>query len=168
MGKAQETSIASAQTNPALLYYTLLVFGAVVLVSFGLFFGGLKTAYHMIREEHAPFPSVPARIEASKVIQKAAMSLKLTGDYRETILNCYRQMCNVLSERGFGIEPTQTASEFAHSVSIRLGLGGSAVNGLTFLFEEARYSNHQIDDSRRAEAINQLETLERSLVEVSL
>jgi len=74
-------------------------------------------------------------------------------------------MCNVLLDCGFRIAPTQTASEFARNVSIRLGLGGSAVNGLTFLFEEARYSNHQIDDSRRADAISQLENLERSLVE---
>jgi hypothetical protein len=76
-------------------------------------------------------------------------------------------MCRVLSLHGFRTEFYETASEFSRSIADKLGLGGESVRGLTLLFEEARYSDHQINKAKRAEALNQLESLERSLANVS-
>jgi hypothetical protein len=76
-------------------------------------------------------------------------------------------MCRVLLLHGFKTELYETASEFSRSISDKLGLERESVKGLTSLFEEARYSNHQIDNAKRTEALNQLETLERSLSTVS-
>jgi hypothetical protein len=164
--QAQQVSQAAASTSSSfLLYYTLMIFGVIIVVSFVLFLGGLRTAYSQVKEERTSTKTGSAKLEAMKVLQKAAMDLKLTGDYQEVILNCYRQMCHVLSDRGFKITPEQTASEFSERVSYKLGLGGRAVKALTFLFEEARYSNHAIDDTRRTQAINQLDDLQRSLAE---
>jgi uncharacterized membrane protein len=158
---------AGSSPNLYLYYYILLVFGAIVLVSFGLLIGGLQMAQRWAREERA-FQSIEtARHGALMAVQRAAMNLRLAGDYKETILNCYRQMCHVLSHHGFQIVAHETASEFSDSVSSRLGLGGDSVRGLTFLFEEARYSDHQIDDAKRAKALNQLESLEHLLGEAS-
>ena len=164
--EAQQITRPVASTSGSfLLYYTLIIFGTVIIVSFALFLGGLRTAYGLTGEEPMPQKIASARLEAMKVLQRAASDLKLTGDYQEVILNCYRQMCHVLSDRGFKITPEQTASEFSDRISYKLGLGGHAVKALTFLFEEARYSDHSIDDARRAQAINQLDSLQRSLTE---
>jgi hypothetical protein len=72
-------------------------------------------------------------------------------------------MCEVLSGRGFIIRADQTAREFASTVSKKLSLGNDAVKGLTFLFEEARYSDHVINDDQRRLAVNKLGSLENAL-----
>jgi hypothetical protein len=154
---------AVSSPNLYLYYYIVLVFAALVLVSFALLIGGLHQAYSWAREEYAPPTTETVRREARMVVQRAARDLRLAGDYRETILNCYRQMCHVLSLHGFQIRLHDTASEFSNSVSTKLGLGGDSVRYLTFLFEEARYSDHQIDNTKRAKALNQLESLEHLL-----
>lgn len=167
MGQGSPLPAGVSSTNPYLYYYIELVFGAILLVSFVLLIGGLHTAYGWAREERAPVNAAVARQEALTVVQRAAEDLRLARDYRETILNCYRQMCHVLSLHGFQIRLHETASEFSNSVSGKLGLGGDSVRYLTFLFEEARYSDHRIDDTKRAKALNQLESLEHLLGGVS-
>ena len=146
--------------NLILMYYTVLIFGGVVLVSFTLFFGGLRRAIRWSREDQSP---VTARLAARQVVQKAAMNLRLAGNYRETILNCYRQMCEVLSNFGLAIRPEDTANEFSENVSHKLALGSGAVRELTFLFEEARYSQHEITDQQRTASLGHLVNLERLL-----
>ncbi len=153
----------SPAANPFLFYYTLIIFGLIVVVATALFFGGIRKAYEWARDEYTPYNAEVAKREALRVVQKTVATLKLSGDYREAILRCYRQMCQVLSNHGFNISLQETAREFSENISHKLELGGDAITSLTFLFEEARYSDHQIDDSKRTVAVNQLESLERSL-----
>ncbi|MGA2628489.1 MAG: DUF4129 domain-containing protein [Candidatus Bathyarchaeia archaeon] len=159
----QVTPPSAASINPFAYYYTLIIFGTTVIVALTLFLGGVHKAYEWAREEHSPFKAEVARREALGVIQKTVMNLRLAGDYRDAILRCYRQMCEVLAEHGFNIALQETAREFSENISHKLELGSDAIKSLTFLFEEARYSDHQIDDSKRAVALSQLESLEQSL-----
>jgi hypothetical protein len=157
----------SSPFNPFVYYYTVILFATIVIASFTLIFGGLRTAYQWAREDNANLEAIETRREALGVVRKATAGLRLTGDYREVILRCYRQMCQVLSDHGFAIGIQETAREFAQGISQKLSLGSDAVTSLTFLFEEARYSDHQIDDGKRSTALNQLENLERSLAAIS-
>jgi hypothetical protein len=154
---------SAASFNPFAYYYTVIIFGVTVVVALALFLGGVHKAYQWAREEHAPFKAEVAKHEALRVVQKTVTNLRLAGDYREAILRCYKQMCQVLSEHGLTIGLQETAREFSENISRKLELGSDAIKSLTFLFEEARYSDHQIDDSKRAVALSQLENLERSL-----
>jgi uncharacterized membrane protein HdeD (DUF308 family) len=153
--------------NPFAYYYTLIIFCTTVVVALTLFLGGVHKAYQWAREEYAPLKAEAAKREALGVVHKTVTTLRLTGDYRETILRCYKQMCQVLSEHGLNIGIQETAREFSENISRKLELGSDAIRSLTFLFEEARYSDHPIDDSKRAEAVSQLENLERSLANTS-
>ena len=157
----------AASGNPFLFYYTLLIFGTTVVVAVALFFGGIRKAYEWAREEYAPYNADAAKREALGVVQKTVTALRLNGDYREAILKCYRQMCQVLGSNGFNIGLQETAREFSENISHKLELGGDAIRSLTFLFEEARYSDHRIDDTKRAVALSQLESLERSLAKLN-
>lgn len=159
--------LSGPSANPFVIYYTLIIFGATVVVAFALFFGGIHKAYEWARDEHTPYDQEAAKRDALGVVQKTVTTLKLNGDYREAILICYRQMCQVLSNYGFNIGLQETAREFSEDISHKLELGSDAIRGLTFLFEEARYSDHQIDDTKREVALNQLETLEHSLAKVN-
>ena len=159
----QFTQPGVASINPFAYYYTVIIFGVTVVVALTLFLGGVHKAYEWAREEHAPLEALAAKREALGVVQKAVMNLRLAADYREAILRCYKQMCQVLAEHGFDIGLQETAREFSENISHKLELGSDAIRSLTFLFEEARYSSHQIADSKRAIALSQLENLERSL-----
>lgn len=151
---------APPATMVALSYYTVLIFAGIAFLSVTLFFGALRLAY---KEGHEGPSSEEVKLEALQVVQQAANSLRNNTDYEETIVKCYRQMCEVLSGRGFIIGADQTAREFASTVSNKLSLGSDAVRGLTFLFEEARYSAHIINDDQRRLAVNSLDSLENAL-----
>jgi len=166
-GQGLPAPLASSATNPYLFYYVVLIFVGIVIVSFSLLLGGIHTAYRWVREERSTLNPDHLRRETLRVVQQTAKDLRVTDDYRGTILNCYREMCRVLSLHGFQTEFYETASEFSKTVSGKLGLGGDFVRGLTLLFEEARYSDHSIDTAKRAEALTQLESLDRSLDTVS-
>jgi len=103
-----------------------------------------------------------------QAVQQARAKLKASEKYYETILDCYKQMCRVLSDSGHSIRPTETPREFAQSVSKKLELGTDSVLGLTFLFEEARYSNHRIGDEKKELAVNYLGSLEQVLLSVGV
>jgi len=165
-GRASSSSLTASSFNPTLYYYTVLLFLAIVAVSFGLFFGGLRTAYGWAREELRPIEPKIVRKEVLEIVRNTSDSLRSTGEYRTVILRCYGQMCQMLSENGFKIKLDETAREFSESVSGRLKLGSDAVRSLTFLFEEARYSAHQIEDENRVVALNELDILERALTRV--
>ena len=162
-GQGLPAPIATSAINPYLFYYVVLIFVGIVIVSFSLLLGGIHTAYRWVREDRSALNPDDLRRETLRVVQQTARDLRVTDDYRGTILNCYREMCRVLSLHGFQTEFYETASEFSKTVSAKLGLGGDFVRGLTLLFEEARYSDHSIDNAKRAEALTQLESLERSL-----
>ena len=163
----QVTQPGLSSINPFAYYYIIIIFSTTVVVALTLFLGGVHKAYEWAREENAPLKAEAARRETLGVVQKTAMNLRLAGDYREAILRCYRQMCQVLSEHGFSIGMQETAREFSENISRKLELGSDAIRSLTFLFEEARYSDHEIDDSKRAVALSQLENLEHSLANTS-
>jgi len=156
--------LTASSINPALYYYTVFIFLGIVLVSVTLFFGSLRTAYSWAREDLRSVKSTTLRREALDIVRRAAQGLKTTGEYREVILRCYKQMCEVLAEDGFSIGTNETAREFSKDVSMKLKVGGDAVRSLTFLFEEARYSAHPIENSKRDAALNELGILERALV----
>ena len=162
-GQAASSALTTSAFNPALYYYTAVIFLAIVTVSLGLFFGGLRTAYSWAREDLRQVKSSAAREEALGIVRRAAESLKATGEYRIVILRCYKQMCEMLSQNGLNIRLDETAREFSEKASSRLKLGSEAVRSLTFLFEEARYSAHNIEEEKRASALNELEILERAL-----
>jgi hypothetical protein len=159
-----QTSPANpSSAEVALHYYTIFVFAAVVISSFILFFAGFRGAFRSAREFAGPVTEEDLRKEALGVVQEAAASLRSDDRFHDTILRCYRRMCAMLSDKGFVIGSAQTAREFAQNVSGKLGLGADAVKGLTFLFEEARYSDHEINDKKRATALNELDSLQRAL-----
>ncbi len=149
--------------NLMLYYYTVLVFGGVVVLSMILFVGGLHRAARFAREEIQFHARDQVKKETLQVVRQAVTELRSSNDYGEIIIKCYKEMINVLSRHGLVTTANETAREFAGIVSGKLRLGSEAVRGLTFLFEEARYSDHKMDDAKRLLALGQLSCLENSL-----
>lgn len=96
-------------------------------------------------------------------LAEAVTKLERYDDVRQTILDCYRRMCTSLASCGYHILPQHTAKEFEWIVSSALPLPKQALNKLTNLFEEARYSEHSLGEENRREALQSLRAIHGSL-----
>lgn len=166
-GQSQHVSnIVSSNVSPAIVflyYYAVIIFGGIAILSIWLCFKGLQVAFRSPRPTSETTNEL--RNEALRIVKQTLTDLKSDGKYQSIIITCYKQMCVLLSVHGLTIKVDQTPREFANNVSAKLRLGGEAVRGLTFLFEEARYSDHEIDDAMRMSAVNELGSLQQALTE---
>jgi hypothetical protein len=67
-------------------------------------------------------------------------------DPRTRIINCYQRMVQAAQHLGAPVTSDQTARELETAIRKMLMLRGPAINELTQLFEEARYSLHPITE----------------------
>lgn len=83
-------------------------------------------------------------------------NLRTGNDYRKSVLECYKQMCNWLSSKGIRKVSHQTPREFAMTAKNFLKISPESLYNLTQIFEKARYSTHDINLQDRDNAINYL------------
>ena len=87
------------------------------------------------------------------------MSLKASNDYIQTIFNCYKDLVRFFRTRGAMKKVYETTREFEDAITSMLG--GVAppedLNELFSIFEEARYSDHEIGADQRDRAIGALQ-----------
>jgi len=164
-----ETETESSLLQSAPFYLATAVFAAIGLVSSYILLQGLRLAVASRREGVVEGQEAPVELqqEVLRSVHHAIAGLTGSREYYETIIECYTRMCEILSKAGLLINATETPREFAQEVSAKLHIGGVAVAGLTFLFEEARYSNHQISEEKRIMAVRHLELLQQDLFEGS-
>ena len=157
------TSTASTQTL-FLTYYSIIALGSIFIISLSILLIAFRRGVISNRSEAAA-PVDMIKEKATKVVRRTVRMLESGNNYQETILACYKQMCTLLAEIGLEIGLAQTPREFALQASKKLQFGKGAVNTLTFLFEEARYSQHSLGPDKRSIAISQLTTLENELAD---
>jgi hypothetical protein len=158
-----KSAVASTQTL-FLICYSFVAFGLIFVVSLTFLLIAFRRGVISNRSEEV-IPGDTIKQKATEVVRRTVRMLESGNNYQETILACYRQMCTLLAEFGVEIGLAETAREFALQASEKLQFGKEAVNTLTFLFEEARYSRHSLDDVKRSTAISQLTTLENELAD---
>jgi uncharacterized protein DUF4129 len=157
------TSTASTQTL-FLTYYSLIAFGSIFIISLTLLLIAFRRGV-ISNRRGAVTREDTIKQRATVVVRRTVSMLESGNNYQETILSCYKQMCTLLAEIGLEIGLAQTPREFALQASKKLRVGKEAVNILTFLFEEARYSQHSLSDDKRSIAISQLTTLQNELTD---
>ena len=86
-----------------------------------------------------------------------------TGDSRSRIIACYQNMITGVSQLGASVPPDLTARELESKIRSTFAIKGSATGELTQLFEEARYSLHEIKDDDAARARSCLESIAEEL-----
>ena len=85
------------------------------------------------------------------------------GGPRERILLCYNSMIRAVSEMGASITVDQTARELERTIKRTFMINGDGIRTLTNLFEEARYSLHEIRDTDADKAHAYLESVAEEL-----
>ena len=72
---------------------------------------------------------------------------------REAIFQCYESLVHVLMGRGFLRRDFETVREFEMAIRAALpNLSEESLSALDAVFEEARYSRHEMNESHKANA----------------
>ncbi|TLZ63747.1 MAG: DUF4129 domain-containing protein [Methanobacteriota archaeon] len=108
-------------------------------------------------------PAGRARREAANVVRRTLLDLEAGTDFRTAVMACYQRMCSLIATRGVSRQEALTAREIEVLALAELGLSRAGVDDLTGLFEEARYSVHDIGPSQRDRAVECLTAIRREL-----
>jgi hypothetical protein len=82
--------------------------------------------------------------------------LQNENDYRASVINCYKQMCDWLTRNGIKKGSFHTPREFAMIAKNYIKIKPESLYNLTQIFEKARYSKHEIGIQDRDNAIKYL------------
>ena len=102
------------------------------------------------------------RIEIG-LVEEAMEELYRGSDFRSIIIRMYQQMCRLVMEDDRSDQRYMTPREFADLAIEKLEWPRGPVDELTSLFEEARYSSHDIDETRKDRAIRCLEDVRAAI-----
>jgi len=137
MGYVEETETKDESQN---IYWLILIAIGIIVTMVGII---------MILKKH--------KIQQNQTIQDIAThtitDLKSDGNYRKSVLKCYKEMCSWLSRQGVQKGSFQTPREFAMATKNFLRISPEGLYTLTQIFEKARYSKHEIDINDRDKAI---------------
>jgi hypothetical protein len=141
----------------SLAFLGLLVVGGIILVE-GVMVSLKETRDLRIQELQAnQEQGLQAVHEAIKLVKGPA------SDPRSRIIACYQHLISTVSRLGAPLSPSLTARELDRAVRSAFALKGPATTDLTRLFEEARYSLHEITDSDAVKAHEHLESVAEEL-----
>jgi hypothetical protein len=96
-------------------------------------------------------------------IGDAIDDLEAEPDARRAVIAAYARMESVLARHGLRRTPSETPLEYLRRLLLGLTARGDAVQALTGLFEEARFSEHEIDSGMKRDAIAALRTIRDDL-----
>jgi hypothetical protein len=113
-------------------------------------------------ESHA---TEPARVVdddeaevAREAVEAALAPLREPADPRAAVIEAYARMEHVLAERELGRRGPEAPHEYLRRVMREQGMPEESLTTLTELFEEARFSRHQIPESAPSRAASELQT----------
>ncbi len=130
---------------PAILIWLVWIGLGVMIIMLGIWASNRRTQNLRAGD--------PVEIEAERAMQ----ALKKGQDFKNVIVQCYRQMSAALQkEQGIELEDTMTAREFEHLLEAK-GLPRDPVHQLTQLFEAARYSLQQFTPADEQTSLRLLE-----------
>jgi hypothetical protein len=102
--------------------------------------------------------------EAAEVFAYTAELLAAGDSIRETIFNCYQNLCTVLQQNGFLRRDFETVREF--EVAIRQAMpeiSDDALSAIDNMFEMARYSREELGPQHQAAAQQALERMSQEI-----
>lgn len=96
-------------------------------------------------------------------IGDAIDDLESEPDARRAVIAAYARMENVLARNGLQRRPSETPVEYLRRILLGLTARGDSVSRLTTLFEQAKFSRHEIDEPMKHDAIAALREIRDDL-----
>jgi uncharacterized protein DUF4129 len=141
----------------SLAFLGLLIVGGVILVE------GYRVS---LKETHdLRIQDLQSNREQGLVAVQEAIKLvhDVASDPRDRIIACYRYLTATVARLGAPVTSDQTARELEAAVRSTFALKGASITDLTQLFEEARYSLHEITEGDVDKARGDLESVAEEL-----
>jgi hypothetical protein len=112
-----------------------------------------------------PTPERTMREDVVATIDDAIDDLEREPDPRRAVIAAYARMERVLGRHGLARKQSETAIEYLRRVLGDLTSSGDAVGRLTSLFEQAKFSSHQITEPMKHDAIASLREIRAGMAE---
>jgi Domain of unknown function (DUF4129) len=97
------------------------------------------------------------------VLDDTLDDLRAEADPRRAIIAAYARLERVLAANGIARRPAETSEEYLQRVLTGLALHSGAVQRLTALFTQAKFSHHDVDATMKEDAIDALEQVRDEL-----
>jgi hypothetical protein len=115
------------------------------------------------RVEPSPADAEPDADVARRALDAALVALRDPADPRETVIEAYARMEEVLASRELGRRIPEAPREYLRRVLREQGMPERSLTTLTALFEEARFSPHAIPKSASGLARSELQAAREAL-----
>ena len=166
-GKSGSGALHHAPSSPRTAYeptfqWTVLWIVLALAAIGGAFFAyRWRTRGRRLPAVAEPRPTVAEDFAAS--IGDAISDLEAEPDARRAVIAAYARMEGVLTRSGMRRHVSETSVEYLQRILLGLTARGEAVRRLTALFEEAKFSRHEIDTTMKADAIAALREIRDDL-----
>jgi hypothetical protein len=133
--------------------------GALVLL------GGI---WVVIRRDRRPEPATAdesVEEELARAIGSTIEDLRMERDARRAVIAAYANMERILGSHGLARGRAEVPYEYLARALRVLQVSESSVRSLTELFEYAKFSPHEIDETMKEQAIESLVAVKRDLEE---
>jgi hypothetical protein len=131
--------------------------GALVLL------GGVWVMVRRDRRPEPPGPGESVEEELARAIGTTIDDLRSERDARRAVIAAYANMERILGSHGLARSRAEVPYEYLARVLRVLQVSESSVRSLTELFEYAKFSPHEIDDTMKERAIESLVAVKEDL-----
>jgi phosphatidylglycerophosphate synthase len=146
------------QESSQALGYALTALLAVVIIGVG---AGVVWVLREDPEAEEKGPPSPPVLAAG--VELSITDLERIAEPRAAILACYGRLQSAADEAGVVRRPSDAPFELLARLLHSLGASGAAARRLTELFERARFSDHEIDEAMRKQALEALAEVRTAL-----
>jgi len=133
--------------------------GALVLL------GGVWVVVRRDRRPEPPTPGESVEEELARAIGSTIDDLRSERDARRAVIAAYANMERILASHGLARSRAEVPYEYLARVLRVLQVSESSVRSLTELFEYAKFSPHEIDETMKEQAIESLVAVQEELRE---
>ncbi len=120
----------------------------------------LRWRRRLATDDFVVLPDVASAVVGQAAVQRAAL---LGGAPRNAIVQCWLQLERDVAAAGLRRDPADTSLEFTERVLTRYAVDSEAIDDLAARYREARFSDHQLDESDRDAALAALDRLHQTL-----
>lgn len=106
---------------------------------------------------------IRSKDDISSEFENIRNELKADKGVRNAIIKAYKNMMNIFEKEGIKFDPSMTSREFMNYAMTNFDVSDETISDITNLFEEARYSSHELDEPYREQAFKDLKKLEEEL-----
>ena len=138
---------ADSAYTPSISWITVALVGVLVLVAVVAYVASLRRA----RTDREPAELLVE--DLASALDDALDDIRSEADPRRAVIAAYARLERVLASHGLARLASETADEYVARVLNNLAIDSGAVERLTQLFAEAKFSQHRVDAAMKDEAI---------------